>query len=376
MIASLDTIYLGNSVLSWLRATGLFVVSVVALSVARSLVLRYVQPSTTLRALALDAVAHTRYLFLAVIGLAVAATTLSLPAQGPNFLRRSSAVVVLLQMAWWGHAIVGVSVKRTTRRRQSNDVGSVTTIRALGIAARMILWLVCGLAVMATFGINVTALIAGLGIGGVAVALAVQSIMGDLFASVSIIIDKPFLAGDFIKVGELLGTVEEIGVKTTRIRSLSGQKLIFGNSDLLASRIQNFRRMSERRDTFLVGVEYGVSPEALERIPTIVREVIAASDDTRLNRVHFKEYGESSLTFEAAYYVLQPDFNRYMDVQQEVNLAIYRRFADAGIEFAVPTRTVMLRVAPEQLSALASVSMPRGKSRTESDGSPSDLAAA
>lgn len=352
MMFSLDASYLGNSTRAWLVATGLFIVVVAGLSIARTLVLRHVQPKTTVRAFALDAVAHTRYLFLAVLALAIAAATLTLPKEGPAVLRIAVALIVLLQVTWWGHGVVGFWMGRAMRQRRESDVGSVTTIRALGIAVRVVLWIVCILAILATFGIDVTALIAGLCIGGVAVALAVQSIMGDLFASVSIILDKPFLAGDFIKVGESLGTVEEIGVKTTRIRSLSGEQLIFGNSDLLSSRIQNFRRMSERRVTFSIGVEYGTPPEALERIPAIVRDTIAALDDTRVDRVHFKEYGDSSLTFEAAYYVLRPDFNRYMDVQETINLALYRRLTEAGIQFAFPTRTVMLRMAPEQLATL------------------------
>ena len=349
---SLDTLYFGNSTARWLVAGAIFVVTLAALSIARAVVLRYVKPTTTPRAFTLVAVEHTRYLFLAVLALTVAVTPLQLPTRGPVVLRIAVALVILLQFTWWAHGIVNFWMRRATRRRLQTDVGSVTTIRALGIAVKAIVWIICALAVLATFGIDVTALVAGLGIGGIAIALAVQSIVGDLFASVSIILDKPFLVGDFIKVGAQLGTVEEIGIKTTRIRSLSGEQLIFGNSDLLASRIQNFRRMTERRVVFSVGVEYGTPLAAIRRIPGLLHTAINSQELTRVDRVHFKEYGDSSLNFEAVYYVLRPDFNTYMDTQQAINVEIYRRFEDEEIAFAFPTRTVMLRVEPDQIGAL------------------------
>lgn len=204
------------------------------------------------------------------------------------------------------------------------------------------LWSVIVLLTLDNLGFDVTALVAGLGIGGVAVALAVQKILGDLFASLSIVLDKPFVIGDFIIVGEHLGTVEHIGLKTTRIRSLSGEQLIFSNSDLLGSRIRNFKRMYERRVVFTIGVVYQTPLEKLALIPSIIREIIESQKPVRFDRSHFKEYGAFSLNFETVYWVQNPDFNTYMDIHQAINLEIYRRFTREGIEFAYPTQTLFI----------------------------------
>jgi small-conductance mechanosensitive channel len=191
-------------------------------------------------------------------------------------------------------------------------------------------------------GVEITALVASLGIGGIAVALAVQNILSDLFASLSIVLDKPFVIGDFIIVDNCLGTVEHIGLKTTRLRSLSGEQLVFSNNDLLKSRVRNYKRMAERRVVFSVGVTYQTPLEKLERIPTLIRDTIEAQPAVRFDRAHFQGYGDFALNFEVVYYVLDPDYNRYMDIQQGINLGIYSSFAEEGIEFAYPTRTLYI----------------------------------
>jgi small-conductance mechanosensitive channel len=191
-------------------------------------------------------------------------------------------------------------------------------------------------------GIEVTALIAGLGIGGIAVALATQNILGDLFASLLIVLDKPFVLGDFIVVGDFVGHVEKIGLKTTRLRSLSGEQLVVSNNDLLQSRLRNFKRMIERRVLFTVGVTYDTPLEKLAAVPGMIREIIESQPDVRFDRSHFKEFGSYSLNFETVYFVLSPEFGRYMDRQQAINLAIYDRFAQNEIKFAYPTQTLFL----------------------------------
>ena len=215
-------------------------------------------------------------------------------------------------------------------------------MNALSFIARLVLWATILLLILDNLGVDITALVAGLGIGGVAIALAVQNILGDLFASLSIVLDKPFVLGDFVIVGDLMGSVENIGIKTTRVRSLSGEQLVFSNNDLLTSRIRNFGRMQERRVVFKLGVTYQTPAEKLEGIPGIIREAIEARDKTRFDRSHFASYGDFSLDFETVYYVLSADYNLYMDIQQAINLAIFRRFADEGIEFAYPTQTLFL----------------------------------
>ena len=192
-------------------------------------------------------------------------------------------------------------------------------------------------------GVNITALVAGLGVGGIAVALAVQTILGDLFASLSIVVDKPFVVGDFLIVRDLLGSVEHVGLKTKRLRSLSGEQLVFSNSDLLNSRIRNYGRMYERRVAFDIGVTYQAPREKLVKIPEIIREAVEKQQKTRFDRSHFKAYGDFSLLFESVYFVLESDYNKYMDVQQAINLYIHECFETEAIEFAYLTQTVFLK---------------------------------
>jgi small-conductance mechanosensitive channel len=210
----------------------------------------------------------------------------------------------------------------------------------LGFVIRLVVWTIVILVILDNLGIEITALIAGLGIGGVAVALATQNILGDLFASLSIVLDKPFVVGDFLSIDEFLGSVEKVGIKTTRVRSLSGEQLIFSNNDLLNSRIRNFGRMFERRVVFAFGVTYQTPAEKLRRIPTIIRDAVESQEKVRFDRAHFQKYGDSALIFETVYFVLSPDYNYYMDVQQNINLAIFERLAEEGIDFAYPTQTI------------------------------------
>jgi small-conductance mechanosensitive channel len=208
--------------------------------------------------------------------------------------------------------------------------------------ARLFLWAITVLMVLDNFAVNITTLVASLGIGGVAVALATQNILGDLFASLSIMLDKPFEVGDFIIVGDVLGSVEHIGLKTTRLRGLGGEQVVFSNGELLKSRIHNHKRMQTRRVAFVLRVAYGTGEDKLGRIPHIVREVVTARKEVEFERAHFFLWGEWSLNFEVVYHFQSPDYVRHMDAQQDIFLEIYRRFQQEGIEFAYPTSVVRL----------------------------------
>jgi small-conductance mechanosensitive channel len=177
-------------------------------------------------------------------------------------------------------------------------------------------------------------------VGGIAVALAAQSVLGDLLAAVSIYLDRPFLIGDFIIVDDFLGCVEYVGLRSTRIDSLSGEKVVMSNSDLLKARIRNYKQMAQRRVVFQIGVAYGTPYEKVAAVPQLIRAAIEAEEGVRFDRSHFKEYADSSLNFESVYYVLSSDYNRYMDVQQAINLTLFRRFEEEGIAFAHPLRMV------------------------------------
>jgi small-conductance mechanosensitive channel len=205
---------------------------------------------------------------------------------------------------------------------------------------RAFLWSVILLAVLANMGVNITAFVASLGVGGVAVALAVQSILSDLFASLAIGLDKPFEMGDFIVFGSIAGSVEHVGLKTTRIRSLSGEEIVCGNTELLKNTIHNYRRMSERRILFGFRVTYDATPDQLRRIPSIARKAVESVAKTRFDRAHFKAFEESALSFEVVYYVTDPGYNVYMDIQQSINLDLMTELAAIGVAFGFPTRTL------------------------------------
>ena len=350
------TIY-GNSVQSW--ALGLAVTLVVAggLAMISSFVVRHLsrlaeRTQNDLDDLAAAVLAKTRLFFLVALGLLAGSQILLLPDRARDMLQAVVFVALLLQLAIWGNAAIGVSLRRYTSRKMEEDAESATTVRFVGFLLRLGLWVLIGLVALDTAGIDITALIAGLGVGGIAVALAVQNILGDLFASLSIVLDKPFVIGDFIIVGDMMGTVEHIGLKTTRVRSLSGEQLVFSNNDLLSSRIRNFKRMQERRVLFSFGVVYQTPRDVLERIPGIVREVVESRTDTRFDRAHFARFGASSLDFEVVYYMLVPDYNVYMDTQQAINLELFQRIEEAGAEFAYPTQTVFLAGAGASAEAL------------------------
>jgi small-conductance mechanosensitive channel len=206
-------------------------------------------------------------------------------------------------------------------------------VRFFALAA---LWTSVAILVLGTLGVEVTPLLAGLGIGGIAVGFALQRILGDVFCSVAILLDRPFEVGDFIEAGAYLGTVERIGVKTTRVRSLGGEEIIFPNSDLIQSRIRNFTRMTERRMSFRFGVAYSTPATSVERIPGLVRDVIEGLEKTRLDRVHFAAFGETGMNFEVVYFVLDPEMSRAMDIQQQINLQLLAAFERLSVRFVQP----------------------------------------
>jgi small-conductance mechanosensitive channel len=295
----------------------------------------------------LDLVGRTTKLFMLALPALGALAVTVLPPGVERIGRGVALVICLVQAGIWGsRALRGLVDQHFSGAvGQPIDPTRQMVAKMLGLAARVILWTVLILVALDNFGVNITALIAGLGVGGVAVALATQNILGDLFASVSIMLDEPFVPGDFIVVGDFMGTVEHIGVKTTRVRSLGGEQIVFSNNDLLQSRLRNFKRMTERRVLFRLGVVYQTPPEKLEALPEVLRAVVEAQEGTRFDRAHFAAYGDFALTFEVVYYLLAPEYNRHMDVQQTIFLEICRRFAALGVEFAYPTQTLFVQGA-------------------------------
>ncbi len=213
----------------------------------------------------------------------------------------------------------------------------------------LIIWSIALVFLLDNLGVKISAVVAGLGIGGIAVALAAQAFLGDLFSYFAIFFDKPFEIGDFIIVGDKLGAVEYIGIKTTRVRALGGEQLVFSNHDLTSSRIHNYKKMERRRVVFKLGVIYQTSSEKLKLIPKIVKNIIDKQKDATFDRGHFATYGDFSLNFEFVYYVTGADYNKYMDIQQEINFTIFKEFEKAEIEFAYPSQTLFVnKVNPEK----------------------------
>jgi len=226
------------------------------------------------------------------------------------------------------------------KRLAEGDRLDPSIVRLLGKALKGIIWVMAILLVAQNLGFNITALVAGLGIGGVAIAFALQGVLSDVFASFSIYFDKPFQTGDFIIMGEDMGTVKHIGIKTTRIEALAGEELIVSNKELTEARIHNYRGFAKRRMTFGFGVTYETPSEKIKAIPQMVRDIIENIEKAEINRIHFTDFGDSSLNFEAVYYITSGDFTVHKDIQQEVNFALKERFEQEGIEFAYPTQTL------------------------------------
>lgn len=230
------------------------------------------------------------------------------------------------------------------KRSTENEIKQTESmVRVIQILIKVGLWIIGLLAVLSNLGINVTSLIASLGIGGLAVALALQNILSDLFSSFSIYVDKPYEIGDFIIIGEHMGTVEKIGLKTTRIRSLGGEQLVVSNKELTSTRVQNFGRMNRRRVVFKLGLVYDTPLEKLKLANAIIKDIVEKTEKVSFDRSHFYEYGDFSLNFEVVMYVESADYNEYMDLREKINLEIFDKFSQQGLEFAYPTQTLHLK---------------------------------
>ena len=348
----LQTQIASNSIEQWLLALTIAACVMVVIGLLRCFMIRLFAK----RALSSDAsawdvavamVKRTKWLCIVVVSLFIGSLVIEMPEKPQAFVNRVVVITLLIQVGLWAAIAMHVVIEEYRQVQIKKDPASVTTLSVMNFIARIVIWATVLLLVLDNLGVNITALVAGLGVGGIAIALAVQTILGDLFASLAIVLDKPFVVGDFLIIGDLLGAVEYVGLKTTRLRSLSGEQLVFSNADLLGSRIRNYGRMYERRVSFNLGVTYQTDREKLKIIPQIIREAVEQQEDTRFDRSHFKEYGNFSLNFETVYYVKGPDYNKYMDIQQAINLHIHERFEEEGIEFAYPTQTLFLQQASQ-----------------------------
>jgi small-conductance mechanosensitive channel len=251
-------------------------------------------------------------------------------------------VLTAYQVTLWSFRMIRAWRDNKLKKRIEKDISSAATLNMLYIALKATVACTIFLMTLSHLGVNVGALVAGLGVGGIAVALAAQNILGDLLGSLSIVLDKPFVVGDFIIVGPELGTVEYIGIKTTRVRSLSGEQLIFSNKDLLESRIHNMQRLKERRIAHKYSVPYSTPVGLIEKIPGWIQEAVGQLPEFRFERCHLFGYGTYSFDFEHIFWVKSADYNLYMEAQQKLLLSIIRKFNSEGISFAVPSQELFV----------------------------------
>jgi len=284
---------------------------------------------------------RTSRLFLWAVAVYFASRSLTFQ---PRVERVFTIVIVTLfwmQVGFWGMRAVRFLIHRRGRRSDALETVLTGSMDIIVFVAGIIVWAMVFLLALDNLGVQIKPLLAGLGIGGIAVALAVQTVLGDVLASVSIALDKPFVVGDFLAVDDYQGTVEHIGVKSTRLRSISGEQIIVSNTDILKARVRNYGRMRERRAVFQLGVHYDTPAEQLAVIPAEIKKIIESQANVRFDRCHFLSYGDTALQFETVYIVLRADFNSYADVQQRINIAILEKLREMNVKFAAPTRNIL-----------------------------------
>jgi small-conductance mechanosensitive channel len=345
----LKLVILENTILNWiiaLAAAGLAVVGIrlIRYALARWLHDRYDKTSHLFDDF-LYRITQRTWGFLRVA--AAILTLLAILENKPSFTPTARGIAwlsALIQTAVWGSSIIDLYARHRVRIEIDENPSIATAMNAAGIIGKVVLWsLLLLLGLDNIPGIEVNTLIASLGISSIAVALAVQNILGDLFAALAIAFDKPFEIGDFINAGDYSGSVERIGIKSTRMRTPTGEQLVVSNSDLLRSRIRNFKRMTRRQQVFTVGVAADTPYEKLKQIPDILREIVVAQPKVEFGRAHFRTFGEYTLDFEVVYFLPVPDFTLFLDTQQAINLEIHRRFEEEGIGMPYPTQTVIVK---------------------------------
>jgi small-conductance mechanosensitive channel len=350
----LNQIYFGNTIQKYIVAIGIFVLVIIVVKVFRLIVLRRLKKwaektETTFDDFILIGIKNSVIPILYYSAIYFAARSLNLSDSVRNIFDVLSIVVVTFFIIRLITSTLDFSIISYTAKQDAGDK-KAKQLKSISALARIIIWCVALVFLLDNLGFDISAVVAGLGIGGIAVALAAQSILGDLFSYFIIFFDKPFELGDYIKVGDKNGTIEHIGIKTTRIRALSGEQLVFSNTDLTSSRLHNFKKLQKRRKVFMLGVIYETPAEKLKIIPDIVKDIITEEEKSDYDRGHFKTFGDFSLNFEFVYYVLSPDYATYMDTQHNINMKIFNKFKEEGIEFAYPTQLVYVNKADSEVN--------------------------
>ena len=332
-----------TSFLNFALVIGISAVSYVVLRVLMSSVLaRIVNWLSTSKGrwsdYAAEVFQHTSRLLIAAMALQIGLAVVEL---GPVWDARVSHLwflVLALQFGLWVDAAIAYWKEGVIQDKAGQD--NQLTVTMVALMFRIVLWAVVLLSVLANLGVDITAFVASLGIGGIAIALAVQTLLGDLFASASIGVDKPFKTGHFIVFNDIAGTIEYIGLKTTRIRSLSGEQILCSNTKLLQQTIHNYSRMSERRVVFSLAISFRTPVEKARELPPLIKQAVEAVENTRFDRAHLLMFDDYALRYEVVYYVLSADYNLYMDIQQAINFSLLEELSKRNIKFAMPVRAL------------------------------------
>lgn len=287
--------------------------------------------------IAAEMLSRTSHILLIALSLLVALKVVQLPERWETAMSHGWFIALAFQIALWLDTGVRLWMDSLTHDGKTRNPVTTTII---GIMVRIVVWTMMLLSVLANLGVDITAMVASLGVGGIAIALAVQTLLSDVFASLSIGVDKPFEIGDFVVFGEVAGNIEHIGLKTTRIRALSGEQIVCANADLLKQTLHNYKRMNTRRIVFKFGITYNTPSEKVREVAALVRQIIDGVENAKFDRAHFLAFDDSQLTFEVVYIMQVSDYNKYMDAQQEINLQLLDGIRGMGVQFAFPTRSV------------------------------------
>lgn len=342
----LNQTYFGNTVLNYFIALGIFLIGVIVIKIFKTIVVNRLKKwsestETKLDDFLVRGIQKTVVPLLYLGAFYLAIEYLKIDSGTMGIINKIAVIIFTFFLLRAISSVIRFSLSAYVKRKGGEE-SREKELRGISTIMALIIWTVGLVFLLDNLGFRVSAVITGLGIGGIAVALAAQTILGDLFAYFVIFFDRPFEIGDFIVVGDKQGSVEYIGLKTTRVRSLSGEQLVFSNKDLTDSRLHNFKKMERRRVVFKLGVIYQTTLEQVKEIPGIVRQIIEQQKDVAFDRGHFAKYGDFSLGFEFVYYVIGSDYTKYMDIQQAINLEIYKAFEEKGIEFAYPTQTLFM----------------------------------
>ncbi|HMB25807.1 MAG TPA: mechanosensitive ion channel family protein [Patescibacteria group bacterium] len=345
-----QTSFWGNTVYDYFLALVIFVGVILALKIFKSFILIRLKKlskktKTDFDDILVTSLQKVKSWFYIFVALFFAVKVLVLSELVATVLNILILVAVVYEVVKTASRFVDYLVNKVLKSKQTatkDKKYSRSMLQAISIILKAVLWIVAIILILSNLGINVTSLIASLGIGGIAIALALQNILTDIFSSFSLYVDKPFEIGDFIAVGGDSGTVERIGLKTTRIRTLQGEELVISNKELTTARVQNFKRLEQRRVVVNLGVIYETSQTKLKAIPSITKRIIKDIKGVDFDRCHFESFGDFSLNFELVYLVNSDDYADYMEKKQEINLAIFKEFEKEKIEFAYPTQVIVL----------------------------------